>query len=201
MLFFFLECSSRYFHGLISQSPNLYKKICTFSASPCLATASEITTISTYSLSSLCFSPLSLLLPNILCTLHARLYKHTLYFTCISNVCLSSPNHTGSPMRWHDRPGPGIQWARKEYLLVNKDRGREGTFTENSSFDMVEKSALHSFSTFAEHTMLRFLFFSDPNECSISWAGFPSLSSPIHRTYRADVPKTNCSENFSLKSQ
>lgn len=147
------------------------------------------------------FSPLSLLALNILCTLHAYLYKHPLCFTHISYVCLSSPNHIGSPMRRHDRAGPGIQWARKEYLLVNKDRGKEGTFTETSSFDMVEKSALHSISTFAEHTMLQFLIFSDPNECSISCAGFPSLSSPIHRTYRADVPKTNYSENFSLKSQ
>lgn len=52
MLFLCLECSRRHSHGLISQSPSLYKKITTFSASLCLAPAPEIT-IPTYSLSSL----------------------------------------------------------------------------------------------------------------------------------------------------
>ena len=148
---------------------------------------------------SICVSPLSLLEPNILCSLHAHLYKHTLYFTHISSVCLSSPNHTGSLMRRHDRAGPGIQWGRKEYLLAKQRQRKGGRFTENSSSDIAEKSAPHSFSTFAVHTVRQFLIFSDPNQCSISWAGFASLSSPIHRTYRPDVPKTNCSENFFIK--
>lgn len=197
MLFLFLECSHRHFHGLISPISKSVQKNRHLLSSPCLTRHLKLQPyLLILNPLSLRVSPLSLLAPNILCTLHAHLYKHTLYFTHISSVCLSSPNHIGlmrawQSWTWHSVGMKGI------FAGEAKTEREEEDSLENSSSDIVEKSALHSFSTFAVHMQCSSSLFSQTRISAVSpGGGFHHCPLQFTEHIGLMFPKTNCSENF-----